>query len=295
MPWYTRLVPRQPVPIPGKADALGIRVRAHSDWGRVVYCLVDAKGERWISTGRKDAWTCDDPHGWSSFCFDGWRYLRFELPSHSEWDGFRELGTTWWGSYGGDRVVDLPLRLESLVVERRSHVMYVNDPQPANAADVVLGDIVAEYPDEAAATPAAVALNRLRMPLPAGTGPRDNPIARMREAAPDLPPVTLEKVTMPDWGYDGTRCHVHFTPAAVPATYDVWVAAYPDGRGAVSLAKMKQSGGIVEGLRPAMKLYLWVTYTEQPAKTVGKERAVVRSSPPSNRLDIELVDEFGMK
>jgi hypothetical protein len=117
----------------------------------------------------------------------------------------------------------------------------------------------------------------------------------MREAAPDLPPVTLEKVTMPDWGYDGTRCHVHFTPAAVPATYDVWVAAYPDGRGAVSLAKMKQSGGIVEGLRPAMKLYLWVTYTEQPAKTGGQEKAVVRRSPPSNRLDIELVDEFGMK
>jgi len=295
MPWYTRLVPAKPIPIPGKAAALGIHVKAASDWGRVVYCLTDAEGERWLSVGRKDAWTCDDPHGWSSFCFDGWRYLRFEMPSHAEYDCFRELGTTWWGNLGGDRVVDLPLRLDAIVVERRTHVMYVNDPQPANSADVLLGDLVAEYAAATDATEAAVAASRVRMPIPSGGGPLANPIAAMRAAPGGLPALVLEKVTMPDWGYDGTRCHVHFTEAAVPATYQVWVAAYPDGRGAVALGTLKASGGLLGDLRPAMKLHLWVTATEILSPEARKAKQAPRTSPPSNMLEIELVDEFGMK
>jgi len=55
---------------------------------------------------------------------------------------------------------------------------------------------------------------------------------------------------------------------------------------------MKKSGGQVRNLRPAMKLYLWVTYSEAgDAKAKEKPRA----SRPSNRLDIELIDAFGMK
>jgi hypothetical protein len=288
MPWYARLVPKEPVPIPGRAAALGLRVKGASDWGRMVYCLRDARGERWLSVGRKDGWTCDDPHGWSSFCFDGWRFLRFELPGHTPYDSFREHGTTWWGSYGGDRIVDLPLAIEAIIVERRTHVMYVNDVQPADPADVLLGDLVAEYADEAAASDAAVVASRLRMPLPPPV-PLANPIAEMAAAADPLPLVRLEKVTMPEWGSDGTRCHVHFIEVADAAGYQVWLSADPDGRGAVPVATMPRSGGLVSGLRPGMKLHLWVTYT-----TAGKPETA-RRSPPSNGLEIELVDEFGMK
>src|SRR4029453_5832998 len=49
MPFYATLVPPQPIVIPGKTSHLGLWVRASSDWGRVVYCLRDAQGERWIS------------------------------------------------------------------------------------------------------------------------------------------------------------------------------------------------------------------------------------------------------
>lgn len=293
MPWYDRLVPEKPIDIPGRAAALGLRVKGASDWGRVVYCLRDARGERWLSVGRRDAWTCDDPHSWSAFCFDGWRYLRFELPGHAPYDAFRLHGTTWWGSSGGDGIVDLPLAIEALIVERRTHVMYVNDPQPADPADVLLGDLVAEYDDEAAAAESAVAASRLRMPLP-DAAPLANPIAEMA-AVPDAPPaVRLEKVTNPDWGYDGTRCHVHFTEAASATGYEVWVSAYPDGRGAVPLARMPRSGGLVKGLRPAMKLHLWVTSVE-PVEIAPGKNAATRRSRPSNMLEIELVDEFGMK
>ena len=60
MPFYTTLVPPTPIVIPGKASHLGLWVKAASDWGRVVYSLRDAKGERWISIGKKDEWNVDD-------------------------------------------------------------------------------------------------------------------------------------------------------------------------------------------------------------------------------------------
>lgn len=293
MPWYARLVPEKPLVIPGSADALGLFVKAASDWGRIVYCLRDAKGERWLSVGSKDAWTCDDPHSWSSFCFDGWRYLRFELPGHAPFDTFRKHGTTWWGSVGGDQVVDLPLTIEAIIVERRTHVMYVNDVQPAELADVLLGELVAEYASEEAASETAVVQSRLRMPLPKAVAIA-NPIADMAAIADAPPPVRLDKVTQPDWGYDGTRAHVHFTEASVATGYEVWLAADPDGHGAVQLGKMLKSGGLVRGLRPGMKLYLWVTYTQAIPSESGK-RPGSRRSRPSNVLEIQLVDEFGMK
>ena len=86
--------------IPGKASHLGLWVKAASDWGRVVYCLRDAKGERWLSVGKKGEWNVDDVHSWSTFNFDGWRYLPFEMPANSPYDLYREAGTSFWGYYG---------------------------------------------------------------------------------------------------------------------------------------------------------------------------------------------------
>ena len=294
MPWYSILKPAKPVTIPGKAVALGLWVKAASDWGRVVYNLKDARGERWISIGTKDQWNCNDPHGWSMFNFDGWRYLRFELPASAPFDRYRESGTLWWGHFGGDGIVDLPLTIETIIVERRTHVVYVNDIQPANPADVLLGDLVAEYTTADEATPAAVARDRIRQPLARNQAKMANPIADLAESG-TLPPVTLEKVTMPDWGYDGTRCHVHFTEQAGATEYQVWVAAYPDGRGAVKIGTMKKSGGLVNNLRPAMKLYLWVTSSTTTPAAKGSKATSVERSRPSNRLEIELVDAFSQK
>ena len=285
MPWYTVVRPAQPVTIPGRARQLGLWVKAHSDWGRIVYSLRDAGGERWLSTGTKDQWNCDDLHSWSAFSFDGWRYLHFELPSHTPYDSFREHGTTWWRSAGGDGIVDLPLKLEKIIVERRTHVLYVNDVQPADPGDVLLGELLAEYETAFDATKRAVAISRLRMELPEAPAALANPIRDMTEAHA-LQPTSLHRTTDPDWGYDGTRCHVHFDEAPGATQYQVWVSAHADGRGAVCMAKMAQSGELLRGLRPATRFYLWVTYTTAQEGEQGK---------PSNRLRIELVDAFGQK
>ncbi len=289
MPWYAVLKPAKPVTLAGKAAALGLWVKAASDWGRVVYCLRDAKGERWVSAGAKDQFNCNDPHSWSCFNFDGWRYLRFELPSHTGWDSFREYGTTWWGSTGGDGIVDLPLQLEKIIIERRTNAVYVNDVQPTNPADVLLGELVAEYETAGDATAQAVAQSQLRMPEARGETALANPIAKM-QAAGELPAVKLEGVKMPDWGYDGTRCHVNFSEAPDAVEYQVWVSAYPDGRGAVQMGRMKKPGGLIGNLRPEIKLYLWVTYSIDPAK-----KKSVAASKPSNSLQIQLVDAFSQK
>jgi hypothetical protein len=166
MPWYNILVPAKPIPLPGAPSHLGLWVRGASDWGRVIYVLRDATGEKWTSIGTQDEYNCDDLHSWSAFCFDGWRYLRFELPGHAGYDSFRKHGTTWWRSDGGDGIVDLPLSLEAIIVEQRTNVLYVNDVQPAASDTVHFGKMYVEYAGPDDATAEAVRVSRLRMPAP---------------------------------------------------------------------------------------------------------------------------------
>jgi hypothetical protein len=286
MPFYTTLVPKRPIVIPGKASHLGLWVRAASDWGRVVYCLRDAKEQRWVSIGTKDSWNCDDTHSWSAFCFDGWRYLRFEMPASSPYDSYREIGTTWWGHHGpGEGVVNLPLRLEKIIVERRTHTMYVNDPQPAKPDDVLLGDLMAEYASDFDRSDAVVRQSRLRMPAPKDVAGITNPIKDL-ESSGVAAPVAITKVEPPTHEYDGTRCHVHFGKSPAAVTYDVWVSAYPDGSGAIKLGTAwKEPGQLITGLRPAMDFYAFVTYTDKDGK----------ASKPSQPFKFMLQDLFPMK
>jgi hypothetical protein len=286
VPYYSVLTPAKPIPIPGKASHLGLWVKAAGDWGRVVYFLRDAKGEQWVSVGTRGAWNCDDLHSWTSFNFDGWRYLRMELPANSGYDQFREAGSTWWGPYsaGGDGVVDLPLTLEKVVVERRTHVMYVNDPQPADKSDVLLGDLYAEYAAAAAATPEAVRLSAVRMPVPDVKG-LGNPVADLA-AAGTGPANKIDRITLPEQEADGTQCYVHFPKVDGAKRYDVWASAYPDGRGALMLGKAwPEPGRLVRGLWPNQNFYLFVTYTDAAGKV----------SKPSPAFEINLKDFFGMK
>ena len=63
-------------------------------------------------------------------------------------------------------VVDLPLTLEKIIVERRTHVIHATEQWQANPDDVVLGTLHAEYEAPADKTAEAVRVSRLRMPLP---------------------------------------------------------------------------------------------------------------------------------
>lgn len=287
VPYYSVLTPARPIEIPGKASHLGMWVQGASDWGRAIYFVRDAQGEQWINVGARGAWNCDDLHSWMSFNFDGWRYLRMEMPANSPYDQFRESGSCWWGPYSsGDGCIDLPLTLEKVVVERRTHVMYVDGPEPADRSDVLLGDLYAEYesPDDAAGE--TVRRSALRMPVPRDVRGLGNPIAEIRSAEGAAGPIAIQRITLPEQAADGTQCYVHFPKVEGAAQYDVWAAPYQDGRGALQLGKAwKEPGGLVRGLRPNQDFYLFVTYTGADG----------RVSKPSAPYKINLKDFFGMK
>lgn len=282
MPFYSTLVPAKPIVIPGKASHLGLWVKASSDWGRVVYCLKDAKGERWLSIGKKDEWNVDDTHNWSAFNYDGWRYLTFEMPANAPYDLYREAGTTFWGNHGGDMNVDLPLTLEKIIVERRTHVIHATEQLPAATDDVLLGTLLAEYAMPADKTEEAVRLSRLRMPLPTAAPELANPIKKLTEASTVAGP-EITKVNPPEREYDGRRCHVHFAPAKDAKTYDLWVSTYADGRGAVLLGKdWAAPGQLLTGLSPNVDLYVFVVAKDPSGKT----------SRPGKAFKINLKDMF---
>lgn len=285
MPYYTTIEPAASVVIPGKASHLGLWVHAASDWGRVVYVVRDAKDEKWLSVGTKEEWNNDDIHGWSAFCFDGWRYVKFELPSSAPYDNFREYGTSWWGHYGGDGVVDLPLKLEKVIIERRNKVVYCADLVDAKPDDVLLGDLYAEYADAASRGEEAVRLSRLRMSVPKDVPPLSNPIAEFAATGVGAPTKVLG-VKDPEREYDGTRCHVNFEPVAGAKSYDIWVSPYADGRGALQLGTgWTESGKLITELRPGIEFFAFVVYTD-------KDGAI---SKPSAPLAFKLVDRFGYK
>jgi hypothetical protein len=285
MPFYSTLVPPRPVVIPGKASHLGLWVKAASDWGRVVYCLKDAKGERWLSVGKKGEWNVDDTHNWSAFNYDGWRYLTFELPANSPYDLYREAGTSFWGNYQGDMVVDLPLTLEKIIVERRTHVIHATEQWAAAPEDVLLGSLHAEYEKAADKTDEAVRQSRLLMPVPKTPPDLANPIRQLTEAGTTAGP-DVTKINPPEREYDGRRCHVHFAPTAGAKTYEVWVTTYPDGRGAILLGKdWAGPGQLLTGMSPNIDLYLFVVAKDSAGK----------SSKPGKPFKVNLKDMFPLK
>jgi hypothetical protein len=157
--WYGVFVPTQPIKIPGRARALGVWANGRSNWGRIIYEVEDAKGEVWQSIGAKDEWNCDDTHSWSSFNFDGWRYLRFPLPGHLPYDNYRDMDTVWWNC-SAEGVVDLPVKLTRVIVEMRTHNVYADDCLEESDRSVELDDLTVEYDDAESMTVAPVARQR---------------------------------------------------------------------------------------------------------------------------------------
>ncbi|MBT5605621.1 MAG: hypothetical protein HN742_35635, partial [Lentisphaerae bacterium] len=106
---YTALKLNEPVEIPGKPTELGLWVHGNGGWGRIIFELEDASGQRWISIGAEmggkpnpwmadwmpkeefekleragkagiSDWNSNDAWGRSFINHEGWRYVRFPLP-----------------------------------------------------------------------------------------------------------------------------------------------------------------------------------------------------------------------
>ena len=123
------------------------------------------------------------------------------------------------------------------------------------------------------------------MPVPTDVKGLGNPIETLI-AEGTGPALQIERITLPNQEADGTQCYVHFPKIEGAKQYDVWVAPYEDGRGALNLGKAwKEPGLLVRGVRPYQNFYLFVTYTDADGKV----------SKPSKPHVINLKDFFGMK
>jgi hypothetical protein len=111
-----------------------------------------------------------------------------------------------------------------------------------------------------------------------------NPIAEMA-ASGTAPATKIRRFFAPEQFNDGNRTHVAITPVAGAKEYQVWVAAYEDGRGAMPLAKGPLTEPLVNRLRPNIPLHFFVTYTAEDGTT----------SKPSPVATITLKDEFVQK
>jgi hypothetical protein len=280
---YGALKPKKPIAIPGKPSALGLYVKGNSSWGRVIYQVKDAKGEIWLATGTKDDWNCDDTHGWSSVNFDGWRYVRFPLPGTQPWDNSRELETTWWGSRGGDGIVDLPLTVDKIILEARNEVPVLGEMKVIPERSYKLSKLVAEYEKEEHLSPAVLALHKLRMPAAVWKGPTENILAKMT-AEGGAPGPELREFTEPTHFNDGRRMVIHFSQAP-GLKYNLYLSLYPDGRGADLLKAAVKDGDLVTGLRPEIPMYLFLTST-------GDDK---QESKPSKPVKLVTKDNFAEK
>jgi hypothetical protein len=111
-----------------------------------------------------------------------------------------------------------------------------------------------------------VRVSKLRQPLPQGVPELPNPIAAMEKEG-KAEPVTVAKLVPPLQHNDGTAIHIHFQEAPGGRKHFVWVAARPDGRGAVNVTPAGAvSGVLVRELRPAVPFYFWVTYLDADGK-----------------------------
>lgn len=274
MPQFAVLVPPSRVVLPGRPQSIALDVEAKADWGRVVYVLKDAKGERFISVGRKDVYNCDDTKNESSFSFDGRRMVRMELPATLEWDGFRMPGCVWWGSYDGDGRVDYPLSVDKVIIERRAKAMYVNAIVEAPRESVLLGGLyVGDFLSDGSS----------RRPAPEKAFKPVNPFSELGDG-PD--PTEISAVRHPDHYYDGTRGHFDFREVPDAVSYEIYVSLSPSGDGAILLGNnVKKSGHLVRGFLANTDNYAFIVWRDKTG----------RRSRPSKPFRFRLKDEFANK
>ncbi|HYG75167.1 MAG TPA: hypothetical protein VEK08_09215 [Planctomycetota bacterium] len=116
---YATLKFKQPAKVTGDPAALGVWVKGNSNWGRVLFEIEDAEGETWRSIGT-GGWGCDvlDWPGNISVNFDGWNFIALPLRDTRLFNDHSPGPVSeQWVSDGGNKKIDLPIKVTGLIVE----------------------------------------------------------------------------------------------------------------------------------------------------------------------------------
>lgn len=116
---YTTVRLKEAVPIPGRPAVIGLWVKGNSNWGQIRFEIEDAQGEVFKNQSTGKSWGCDilDWPGNLSVNFDGWAYVYQALgPTTLVNDHSPGPHSDQWVSEGGDKVIDLPIKLRAITV-----------------------------------------------------------------------------------------------------------------------------------------------------------------------------------
>lgn len=170
LPMYSVLRHTTGVEIPGEPTEIGLMVNGNGGWGRVLFELEDASGQRWISIGAEQSgeptrwmadwmseeqfkslktmnlcdWNTNDPWGRSALNFEGWRYLRFPLPGNYPGEGYHWPYSSQW-RFSGDGLVKYPLKLKKLILTLPEKVLHLTRYAPVPRQEIYLKDLMVTY------------------------------------------------------------------------------------------------------------------------------------------------------
>lgn len=170
LPMYSELKLKQPVAIEGAPTEIGLMVNGNSGWGRIIFELEDAGGQRWTSIGaamKGEAtrwmadwmseaelasmktmnvgdWNTNDAWQRSRINFEGWRYVRFPMPGQYEGEGYHWPGNCNW-KHTGDGVVKYPLKFTKLIIEMPEKVLHLNRQIVPPRPEIYLKGLQATY------------------------------------------------------------------------------------------------------------------------------------------------------
>ena len=180
LPMYSVMKLKQSVEIPGVPTEIGLMVYGNGGWGRIMFELEDAGGQRWTSIGATvkgeatrwmadwmsekelaamkqmnvSDWNTNDPWQRSRVNFEGWRYVRFPLPGNYPGEGYHWPYSSQW-KHTGDGVVKHPLKFKKLIIELPEKTLHLTEHAPPVRKEIYLKDLMVTYdpPDKAFVAP----------------------------------------------------------------------------------------------------------------------------------------------
>lgn len=170
LPMYSVLKHATGVVLPGEPTGIGLLVNGNGGWGRIIFELEDAGGQRWISLGAEAKgeptrwladmlspeefaklkssnsadWNTDDAWQRSYVNFEGWRYLSFPLPGQYPGEGYHWPYSSQW-KFTGDGVVKYPLKFTKLIIALPEKVLHGTEYAPVPRQEIYLKDLMVTY------------------------------------------------------------------------------------------------------------------------------------------------------
>jgi hypothetical protein len=166
MPMYAALAHKKGIAVSGTPTEIGVWVNGNSGWGRLIFELHDASGQRWISVGAQQQdvplrwiqdrvpkdqlarwakpaindWNTGDVFGVSRIIFDGFRWVGFPLPGNYPGEKHPWPANSQW-RWDKDGIVHYPLTFKRLIVELPEKVLHVKTFAAPVRKEIYLKDL----------------------------------------------------------------------------------------------------------------------------------------------------------